>query len=290
MALLIDCIPLLPIERLERESHALESSLSRCFCRRDGTYCPSEGSCRDRGHFKYWSCYHCLFNRVVLRIARYHRSSDMDLSSAFLRYSVCRSDGPVTVYVYGASDRSPRAVVVTGASKTNPIAAEIVATQGLVAVVFPLASTVFNRASAAQQIAFVFITPGLKFIAKQLIANAADSLHEYIGLIVVFSVDLFNVFYVAICMQTAKTGVTTPLMIASDGFHVLTALHVISQRVNVPKRTDGHWLSNEANIPPSLNYFRDLPPMIRCVFGDSEISRRRSGRIRIFAPFPLALS
>ncbi|EGZ18051.1 hypothetical protein PHYSODRAFT_410456, partial [Phytophthora sojae] len=64
---------------------------------------------------------------------------------------------------------------------------KIVATQGFVAVIFPTVSAVFYRLSAVQQIAFVFITPFLKFATKQMIASSAEGLREYVGLVVVFS-------------------------------------------------------------------------------------------------------
>lgn len=77
----------------------------------------------------------------------------------------------------------------------------IIANQGIVAVCYPIFSAVFNRLSATEQAAFVFLMPMIKFLTKQNIANAAKNSHEYVGPIVVFSVDLFNVYYVAICIN-----------------------------------------------------------------------------------------
>ncbi|KAI9980990.1 hypothetical protein PInf_010340 [Phytophthora infestans] len=51
--------------------------------------------------------------------------------------------------------------------------------------------------------------PMIKFVTKQIIADAAKNLHEFVGPIVVFSLDVFNVFYVAICMQAATSTLTT---------------------------------------------------------------------------------
>ncbi|KAL3657777.1 hypothetical protein V7S43_017349 [Phytophthora oleae] len=124
-------------------------------------------------------------------------------------------------------------------------------------------------------------------MAKQIIAKAAKGLHEYIGLIVVFSVDLFSVFYVAICTQTSKSITTTVLIIASDSFHLVIALRAIFQQVHGVKPADATESSSNSQ---SKIHFRDLPRMIRCVFGDSEVSNARSRRIRVFAPFPFPLS
>ncbi|EGZ18018.1 hypothetical protein PHYSODRAFT_498500, partial [Phytophthora sojae] len=63
----------------------------------------------------------------------------------------------------------------------------IVATQGLVGVLYPVFSTVFNRLSGVRQAAFVLVMPLIKYTTKQIIANAAASLNEYVGPVVVFS-------------------------------------------------------------------------------------------------------
>ncbi|EGZ17997.1 hypothetical protein PHYSODRAFT_500638 [Phytophthora sojae] len=65
-------------------------------------------------------------------------------------------------------------------------------TQGFVAVACPVFSAVFTHLSGTKQAAFVFVMPIIKFTTKQVIATAAADLHEYIGPIVVLSVDLFN--------------------------------------------------------------------------------------------------
>lgn len=75
--------------------------------------------------------------------------------------------------------------------------------------------------------------PLIKHFTKQNIANAARNSHEYLGPMVVFSVDLFNVYYVAICMQTAKSLLTTLIIIAADSFHVVVALRGIYRRAGL---------------------------------------------------------
>ncbi|EGZ18021.1 hypothetical protein PHYSODRAFT_504192, partial [Phytophthora sojae] len=98
-----------------------------------------------------------------------------------------------------------------------------VATQGVVAVAYPLFSAVFNRLSDApdQQALFVMVLPTLKFVLKQMIARVSTHLHERVGSLIVFTVDVFNVIYVSVCMQTAQSVLTTILLMASDVFHIL---------------------------------------------------------------------
>ncbi|KAF4130752.1 hypothetical protein GN958_ATG20057 [Phytophthora infestans] len=103
----------------------------------------------------------------------------------------------------------------------------IIANQGVVVGCFTLFSAVFNLLSGTQQTIFILTMPLFKFVTKQNIANVARSYHEYVGLVVVFSVDLFNVFYASICMQASKSIMTTVIIMAADGFNLVLALQAI---------------------------------------------------------------
>ncbi|KAE8974380.1 hypothetical protein PR003_g27218 [Phytophthora rubi] len=72
----------------------------------------------------------------------------------------------------------------------------------------------------------------IKPFTKQNIANAAKNLHEYVGPMIPFSVDLFNV---AVCMQTAKSLVTSLIIIAADGILVVVALRGNYHRTGFPE-------------------------------------------------------
>ncbi|POM62349.1 hypothetical protein PHPALM_28508 [Phytophthora palmivora] len=161
--------------------------------------------------------------------------------------------------------------------------ATIIFAQGAVAMAYPFFTAVFTRLSGSQQTVFVIVTPLFKFITKHIIANAAQGLHEYVGPIVVFSVDVFSVFYVAICMQISKTVVTTLLIIASDSFHVIVALRIISHQANVFES------SREEGPSSTMNYLDDLPEMLQHIF-DDPVTLSDGHRFRVTAPFPLPLS
>ncbi|GMF29500.1 unnamed protein product [Phytophthora fragariaefolia] len=153
--------------------------------------------------------------------------------------------------------------------------------QGLVAMAYPFFTAVFYRLSGAQQIAVVIIMPGFKHITKHIIANAAMSIHEYVGSIVVFSVDVFNVFYVAMCMQSSKSVVTTLLIIASDSFHVVAALRDIFDHANVVQTRNQEHLS-------AVNYLEDVVLMVQTFFAVVDESPGDYD-IRVRSPFPLLL-
>ncbi|KAE9344565.1 hypothetical protein PR003_g8396 [Phytophthora rubi] len=161
--------------------------------------------------------------------------------------------------------------------------ATIVCAQGLVAMAYPFLTAIFTQLSGPQQTALVIVMPVFKFITKRVIADAAVGLHEHVGPIVVFSVDVFSVFYVAMCMQISKTMVTTLLIIASDSFHVVIALRDILRQVTAIQTRRGEELSG-------VNYLDDLISMVRTIFDDDKVAAPRTNPIRILAPCPLLLS
>ncbi|KAF4041823.1 hypothetical protein GN244_ATG05859 [Phytophthora infestans] len=157
----------------------------------------------------------------------------------------------------------------------------IIANQGVVVVCYPVFSAVFERLSATQQGFFVFLMPIIKFCTKKNIANAAKNSHEYVGPMVVFSVDLFNVYYVAMCMQTAKSLATTLVIIATDSVLIVLALRTIYRRVN---RVDASDTSGDDS------HLQALLGLVRKVFQETTFTRDSMQRIRLLAPFPLRIS
>ncbi|KAG7382160.1 Haloacid dehalogenase-like hydrolase domain-containing protein 3 [Phytophthora pseudosyringae] len=162
---------------------------------------------------------------------------------------------------------------------------KIIATQGLVAVAYPVFSAIFNRLSGAQQAAFICVMPIIKFSMKQMIANVTVKLHEYVGPIVVFSVDVFNVFYVAICMQVATSTFTTLIIVGSDNFHVILALRDIFRSVNAMQRG-----CRSSRPEERIILLHDLPAMVQNVCQYMDLLQARKHHIRLHAPFPLPLS
>ncbi|KAG7388016.1 Sister chromatid cohesion protein 2 [Phytophthora pseudosyringae] len=161
----------------------------------------------------------------------------------------------------------------------------IILNQGVVAICYPFFSAVFNRLSGIQQTAFVFVLPLIKFFAKQNIANAAKSYHEYVGPVVVFSVDLFNIYYVAICMQASKSLVTTAIIMAADSCHVILALRAILKGKG---NAQVYQKSVEPSIESVTHYLRDLPVLLRKTSREDEKAQRSHRHFRLFAPFSAA--
>ncbi|KAG3093371.1 hypothetical protein PI124_g16503 [Phytophthora idaei] len=155
----------------------------------------------------------------------------------------------------------------------------IIVNQGVVAIYYPIFSAVFNRLSGIQQTAFIFVMPMIKFFTKQNIANAAKSYHEYVGPVVVFSVDLFNVYYVAISMQSSKSIATTLIIMDTDSFHVILALRAIFHRSNSIHVTG-------SSVENAQYFLRELPGVLQKASHDE--TAKFSRRFRLYAPFPLS--
>ncbi|OWZ24082.1 hypothetical protein PHMEG_000929 [Phytophthora megakarya] len=158
----------------------------------------------------------------------------------------------------------------------------IIVAQGAVAMAYPAFTAIFTRLSGPQQTLFVIVTPLFKHFTKQIIANAAQGLHECVGPIVVFSVDVFSVFYVAICMQISKTMATTLLIIASDSFHVVVAIRDIFHQANVFESNGKVGVSN------ATSYLDNLLAMAQSILTNTS-TLSHGLRFRVSAPFPLSL-
>ncbi|KAF1778386.1 hypothetical protein GQ600_22333 [Phytophthora cactorum] len=104
-------------------------------------------------------------------------------------------------------------------------------TQSLLVVAYPTFNAVFLQLSGLQQAVFMLLLPLIKFITKQIIAKVATPARLH-WTVIIFSVDVFNVLYVAICMQTARSLLTTVLVMSSDILHIVLALRSIYHHTN----------------------------------------------------------
>ncbi|OWZ21590.1 hypothetical protein PHMEG_0003829 [Phytophthora megakarya] len=163
-----------------------------------------------------------------------------------------------------------------------------IAAQAVLAIAYPLFSAVFNQLSGDQQTAFIFVLPILKFSIKQVIAKTSAHLHECVGVIVVFSVDVCNVVYLVVCMQTATSPLTTILMISSDAFFILLALRTIYYQSDASQARQK--LKPMAMENVKHDYFEDVMALIRDAFRYASKGKDSPVPIRIRSPIPLPLS
>ncbi|GMF41236.1 unnamed protein product [Phytophthora fragariaefolia] len=162
----------------------------------------------------------------------------------------------------------------------------VIAAQGMLAIAYPTFGAIFNQLSGHEQTAFVFVLPIIKFCIKQFIAKASAHLQEYVGPTVVFSVDVCNVLYMAISVQTAVSPITTTLVIVLDAFFVLLAFRSIYKQTRVAESR----LTASLTSLPKSNYVQNLIALIRQTVQLARAADALPAPIRIRAPFPLPLA
>lgn len=107
--------------------------------------------------------------------------------------------------------------------------------QTLLVVAYPTFNAIFLQLDSVQQAIFTFVLPVIKFSAKQITARVSAHIQDFLGVTIVFSVDVFNVLYVAICMQTARSLLTTVLLMSFDTLHNILALRAIYHHTKTSK-------------------------------------------------------
>ncbi|KAG7382161.1 hypothetical protein PHYPSEUDO_005187 [Phytophthora pseudosyringae] len=149
--------------------------------------------------------------------------------------------------------------------------------QSLLVVAYPTFNAVFLQLSGVQQAVFMFVLPVIKFTTKQTIAKVGTHLQDYIGVVTVFSVDVFNVLYVAICMQTARSSLTTVLVMSTDVLHIVLALRSIYHHTNRIRQQSVDNVNYLDKVLSSLDKFKPK-------------TKPYTGSIRLLMPYKLPLS
>ncbi|KAL3656751.1 hypothetical protein V7S43_018310 [Phytophthora oleae] len=117
----------------------------------------------------------------------------------------------------------------------------------------------------------------------------SSHLEEYVGLIVVFSVDVCNVVYVVVSLQTATSPLTTTLMLISDACFVLLALRSVYYHADA----SNSWRSvqpSASTCSQKADYFQALMALIQEAFRYANKPNAPPVPIRVRAPIQLPLS
>ncbi|KAJ8525034.1 hypothetical protein ON010_g16081 [Phytophthora cinnamomi] len=137
---------------------------------------------------------------------------------------------------------------------------------------------------------YELFTNGVFIFGIGMIARVSLHFHERVGSLIVFTVDVFNVIYVSMCMQTAQSVLTTILRMASDLFHLLLALRTIYYVTNAIKKYCQRASTLRKSRYP-VNYLEGMPAMVRSALDEAQISQILvSEMIQVFAPFKLVVS
>lgn len=159
----------------------------------------------------------------------------------------------------------------------------IVVAQAILVLVYPCFNGVFLMLSPTEQACFVFVLPTIKLIMKNIVAWAASHLEDYLPGITVFSVEVFNALYVATCMQTAGSWITSAIIIGLDVIHATHAIYELILHTNAV-----HELKLRYN--PKNNRQPLIATILEICQQSHIFKTNRSSSIRIQAPIPLRLS
>lgn len=97
-------------------------------------------------------------------------------------------------------------------------------------IIYPAYNALFKPAPPLLQNTLVICLIVLKVILKNLVSRAAEHLEDYIPIIVILLVDLFNALYLTVSMQSASSTTTGLLIIGSDWAQLLWTLRGIHKR------------------------------------------------------------
>ncbi|TMW62613.1 hypothetical protein Poli38472_005231 [Pythium oligandrum] len=123
--------------------------------------------------------------------------------------------------------------------KQNPkVMLELKSYQNVISVVFllvfmyPAYNYLFVRLTPTQQTWFTLLLPVIKLIAKNAISPFCKYIEDFKPEAVIFNVEIFHAFFVAMCMQTATSYRTTALLMLMDFVHACLSLWDIVDIVN----------------------------------------------------------
>ncbi|KAG7386592.1 hypothetical protein PHYPSEUDO_015500 [Phytophthora pseudosyringae] len=92
----------------------------------------------------------------------------------------------------------------------------VLATEATIAVIYPAFSSLYLRTSPNNRAGLVLLLPLTKLLMKNVVAWASSHVEDYVPLVAVFSIEVFNALYVSTCMQSTKSTLATIVIISCD--------------------------------------------------------------------------
>jgi hypothetical protein len=154
-----------------------------------------------------------------------------------------------------------------GLSQELKLQIYVLGTEGFIAVVYPALNSLYLKASPTSRAGLVLLMPLTKLIMKNIVARASSHLEDYVPVIAVFSIEVFNALYVATCMQATKSTLAIVVIIALDAingalsfYSLLGRCRAIQQQQRLSRSTDskapGELLSTVKTASRQLRVFQ----------------------------------
>lgn len=97
-------------------------------------------------------------------------------------------------------------------------------------IIYPAYSAIMMSSPSILQNVLVIGLIALKIMVKNVVSRAAQHLEDYIPIIVILLVDLFNALYLTVAMQTSRSTLTGLLIVGSDWAQLYWTLRGIHRR------------------------------------------------------------
>jgi hypothetical protein len=137
-----------------------------------------------------------------------------------------------------------------GLSRELKLQFYVLGAQGVVAMIYPAFSSIYQSASSNQRAGLVLLLPLTKLIMKNTVAWACSHLEDYVPVIAVFSIEVFNALYVATCMQSTNSTLATIVIITFDAVNgALTFYSLVKRTREIDKQV--RLLSSDSPSSPS---------------------------------------
>ncbi|KAE9235145.1 hypothetical protein PF005_g1612 [Phytophthora fragariae] len=179
--------------------------------------------------------------------------------------------------------------------KTNPglvhelkLQFYVLATEAIIAVIYPAFSGVYLRTSSNNRAGLVLLLPVIKLVMKNIVAWASSHVEDCIPVIAVFSIEVFNALYVATCMQATKSTLATIVIISVDVVSGIFAFHSLLNRTRVLQ--EQHQRSQGFDSMGNRRITDELIPAVISASQQLRSFKTKKGRmIRIRSPMKLGL-
>jgi hypothetical protein len=137
-----------------------------------------------------------------------------------------------------------------GLSRELKLQFYVLGAQGVIAIIYPAFSGIYQNASSNQRAGLVLLLPFTKLIMKNTVAWACSHLEDYVPVIAVFSIEVFNALYVATCMQSTNSTLATIVIITFDAVNgALTFYSLVKRTRAIDKQV--RLLSSDSPSSPS---------------------------------------
>jgi hypothetical protein len=98
--------------------------------------------------------------------------------------------------------------------------------QATTAIIYKGYSAAFRAASNTYfELPLIMLLPAIKLVMKNVVARVVGHLEDLIPESVMFTVELFNTIYVAMCLQVTPSFVTVTVILTLDALHTIHALY-----------------------------------------------------------------